>query len=95
MATRDAFYIARATPIGPGQWSLDGRAYDDIHVGDVLALPAPQENGAGGEVSYEVVEITTYRQRVLTLNKLLTGSIVVRSYARAQPEPEKMLVTVA
>ena len=95
MGARDAFYIIRATSTEPGQWSLEGRAYEEIHVGDILVLPDPQGHGAEVEASYEVVEITTYRRRVLTLNKLVTGSIVVRSYAQAHPQPEKILVTVA
>ncbi|NOT09809.1 MAG: hypothetical protein HOP28_16575 [Gemmatimonadales bacterium] len=74
--TREAFEVAAATQEGPRAWQVAGRAYQDIHLHDVLATAAAPDEGL------RVVRIVTYNKSTDLLSAMMTGTVTLHGDLR-------------
>ena len=66
-----AFEVVSLERTDAGLWSVGGRAYVDITVGDIL-----ETAGTGGS-KVKVVRIVTYGRTTDLLSKMMTGTLIV------------------
>lgn len=55
---------------------VQGRAYGDVHVGDVLTVALAAEGEAPPRLT--VVDIVTYGKQTPELNRMLTGTLLLQ-----------------
>jgi hypothetical protein len=91
---RKIFEIADVTPVLLDTWLIQGRAYEDIEVGDRVAadlgiyreirvgdmIVVPSEKSPNDQepLFFDVIAATTYGELVPVLDKGHTGGLVVR-----------------
>jgi len=90
--TQVVFNVDTVEPAGPGRWRVAGRAYEDVTVGETVfpGGPAaePPLTGKAPMGAYEVVSISTYGHDLPTLNRMLTGLLLLEG-----PEDGGILTT--
>jgi hypothetical protein len=69
--SEQVFEVAQVERTDDGRWSVGGRAYLDVAVGDVL------ETSSMGGATVKVVGIVTYRKTTDLLNAMMTGTLTV------------------
>ncbi len=71
------FWVGTVRRQGAGKWEVDGRAYEDIYVGDVLVTDAALRPGAEQCPRFTVLSITAYRRELPVLSQAVTGTLVL------------------
>lgn len=72
-----------------GRWSLRGRAYADVRVGDVLSV------SANSSQTWRVEEIETYGRKTDLLSLMMTGTLIVSTTGEGEaPQENSLLCTV-
>ncbi|CAG0973842.1 hypothetical protein ARNL5_01910 [Anaerolineae bacterium] len=71
-----SFLVVEVQPITTTEWLVRGRAYQDIHIGDVLFTVNP-ENTLEAAESFRVISITSYGYTIDTLYGMMTGDLTL------------------
>ena len=92
MGEGEAFQIAHIDHVEGGVIAVSGRAYCDLHVGDVLEgdVTGPIEGERPSE--FTIVGITTYGRAVQSLGRMLTGVLLLRARDGGAPRAGTPLV---
>jgi len=69
------FVVVRMTRLGDGRWRAEGRAYEDVYLGDVVLASSDEPGHPDAVVT--VVRIRTYGEDVPELNRMTTGELTV------------------
>jgi len=85
-----AFAVDEVIVLECSRWMLDGRAYEDIKVGDVVMAGINDELLV--ENTYVVIAISTYRKNVPELSRGVTGSLTVIGEKDGLPQEVNALV---
>jgi hypothetical protein len=84
----EAFIVGRIQYLREELWTIEGRAFEDITIGDILSHDSESTNG---NTKLEVISVSTYGREVTTLYKMMTGIIVVSSQQKCELDNFKML----
>jgi hypothetical protein len=87
----EAFRIARVDHVEGGLIAASGRAYCDLHIGDVLHDGALRREAIERPSEFKVVGITTYGRTVESLARMLTGVLLLRGPDDGAPRSEMLL----
>jgi hypothetical protein len=90
-----AFRIARVDHVEGGLIAASGRAYRDLHIGDVLHDHASRREAIERPSEFEIVGITTYGRTVQSLARMLTGVLLLRGRDDGAPRSEMLLAKQA
>ncbi|MCC6975924.1 MAG: hypothetical protein IT322_18100 [Anaerolineae bacterium] len=77
MTESASFLVVEVQPISTTEWLVRGRAYQDIHIGDVL-FTVNTENTFEAEESFRVISIASYGYAIDTLYGMMTGDLTLR-----------------
>jgi hypothetical protein len=80
------FDIVATHAVTGREWQVDGRAWADVAVGDVLFVRAEST-----VVPFEVTHLSTYGSDVPILEQMLTGSVHLRDILEHGVEPKNGL----
>jgi len=77
MNKKVAFLVGVVEPIGNSgaEWRARGRAYETVHVGDVVYFDEYMNEDDQGHLSFEVSKIITYGEEVSELPGMMTGDL--------------------
>jgi hypothetical protein len=84
----EAFIVGRIQYLREELWTIEGRAFEDITIGDILNHDSESTND---NTKLEVISVSTYGREVTTLYKMMTGIIVVSSQQKCELDNFKML----
>jgi len=56
---------------GSGRWSVQGRAYSDVSVGDTLFI------SPNADRTFQVEEIESYGRSTFLLSRMMTGTLIL------------------
>lgn len=84
----EAFIVGRVENLGKECWSIDGRACEDISIGDILKYDS---KSTSGNAKLKVLSISSYGREITTLYRMMTGFIVVGAKQEVELESIKML----
>lgn len=73
----EVFSISKVENLGGGKWLLQGRAYDDVRLGDSLFVKSLVGDPAG--IPLRVIEIFSYQKQTTELSRMMTGDLVVQA----------------
>lgn len=62
-------------------WLVRGRAWEDVRLGDCLAVGASEANDGTPRPSFEIVGISTYGREIDELNRMMTGNLLLHGPA--------------
>jgi hypothetical protein len=82
----EAFIVGRVKYFGKDRWTIEGRAYEDISLGDILKHDLESTNS-----KLEVLSVSSNDREVTTLYKMMTGLIVVCAKQECELDNVKML----
>ena len=83
MNKKDVFAVEDFLSVGRNTWLVRGRAYEDLKVGDTVAV-IDESKTPGIKTSFQciITAISTYGKEVRELNRMLTGELILkRSFA--------------
>lgn len=92
MSQQDVFEVVDATPLQNGTWRVRGRAYEDISVGDCITPRVTQARGTIEPVMLQISAISSYGGQLDTLNRMMTGELIVRGPRGTNLAEARMLV---
>jgi hypothetical protein len=88
---RSAFLAVESEFGDDDQCIVHGRAYNDIHKGDVLVAARPRRKFESVS-RFVVAAISTYGKDVDSLDRMLTGTLVLKGRAADDIKPGVMLL---
>jgi hypothetical protein len=68
----EAFNIDRVAHVKGNQWRVEGRAYEDVRIGETLTIGPSDTRG------FKVVDIVAYGVHVPELSRMVAGVLLVR-----------------
>jgi len=74
---KKVFSISKVESLGGGRWRFQGRAYDDVHLGDRLVVEGPVGGRTG--IPLRVIEVSSYQKQTTELSRMMTGDLVVQA----------------
>jgi hypothetical protein len=88
----EAFRVERVKDIAGGLITVSGRAYRELHIGDVLEDGAPRATEGAQRAEFAIVGISTYGRTVQSLGRMLTGVLVLRGRDGGTPQADMLLM---
>jgi len=88
----EAFQIARIDHVEGGLIAASGRAYRDLHIGDILKGRVSGLNEAEQSAEFTIVGISTYGRTVQSLGRMLTGVLLLHARDGRAPRVETLLI---
>jgi hypothetical protein len=88
----EAFQIVRIDHVEGGLIAASGRAYRDLHIGDILEGRASRSNEAGQSAEFTIVGITTYGRTIQSLGRMLTGELLLDGRDGRIPRVETLFI---
>lgn len=92
---KDVFLVGKVEAVAQTQsdWLVRGRAYEEIHVGDVVYFDVATPKTDNGPISFAIVSIRTYGKDTPLLSGMWTGEIVLRGeYGNLIREHQKLFI---
>ncbi len=88
----NVFHVVKVEAISSDKWLVSGRAWEDIHIGDLLITDysGPEDQLTRPEL--KVIGISTYGSEVLELNRMVTGNVTLQGVAGSYLKAESMLI---
>jgi hypothetical protein len=90
--TGEAFKVARIDHVEGGLIAASGRAYRDLHIGDILESQPSRKTASGQSAEFTVAGITTYGRTVQSLGRMLTGVLLLRGRGGHVPRVELLFI---
>lgn len=93
MNKKDVFAVEDFLPVGGNTWLVRGRAYEDLKVGDTVAV-IDESKTPSIKTSFQfiITAISTYGKEVQELNRMLTGELILRGANGERLKKAGMLV---
>jgi hypothetical protein len=95
MKTQDVFEVAEVAQGKDGTWTVLGRAYEDLKIGDLVYPLAHDARDGAEQTPFEIVGIVTYGVEMAFLSRALTGQLTIRSPRGKRLKAPMMLVRQA
>ncbi len=92
---KQVFKVSEVVPIGEDTFLVNGRAYEDVKIGDILfAILAETVEPRKMEAPqcFKVIAISTYTRQIEELSRMLTGSLTLQGDQGENLKEETMLV---
>ncbi len=70
MNMKEVFTVEGFLPVKENMWMVRGRAYQELKVGDTVAVDNSNQ--------FTITAISTYGKEVQELNRMLTGDLMLR-----------------
>ena len=84
MNMKEVFTVEGFLPVKENTWRVRGRAYQDLKVGDTIAIDKSNQ--------FTITAISTYGKEVQELNRMLTGNLMLRGANGERLKGARMLV---
>ena len=84
MNTKEVFTVEGFLPVKENTWLVRGRAYQNLKVGDTVAIDKSNQ--------FTITAISTYGKGVQVLNRMLTGDLTLRGANGERLKDAGMLV---
>src|SRR5205085_616531 len=72
------FEVVRVTPVLPDIWLVEGRAYESIRIGDIVAAEVTIAPGIRELLQFQVINTTSYGALLAEMSEGLTGGLVLK-----------------
>lgn len=89
---QNMFHVVKVEAISNDKWLVSGRAWEDIHIGDLLIIDCIEPEDKHTISQLKVTGISTYGCDVLELNRMLTGNITLQGIDGSHLKAECMLI---